>query len=414
MKLERICSFNSADGHVGRTEPGIDASSVVKAGNRIFMSGQTGQPVRGLLPDTTDPAELAERAMDSVSALLDQAGATLADVCKVTTWITDKAYRPAVYNSVNRFLSVQPTVGTGIVTKGLALPGMMCNLGIEAVISGPRDHKRFREFDTAQWFNQNKLSRRSCMMINTGDEIYLRGQTGTALNGSKQYGSTFTPDDAAEQADVAIRNAATLLEEAGGTFDDVAKLHVYIRDRAYREAIYQVIGHHLGAFAPVSTGLIVGGCARVPILFEIDMAVTLSKGTPHTRIRSFETPAQYKDGQNLQSRFSMAIRAGDRVYLRGQTGLKFDGEFTGKGDVSAQVKQAMSNVSELLDEAGAQFSDICKITVYVTEREFLPTVEAVIARHLEQVRPCYTAIVIDGLAMPWMQVEIDVDAVIES
>ena len=68
------------------------------------------------------------------------------------------------------------------------------------------------------------------MMINTGDEIYLRGQTGTALDGSKQYGSTFTPEDAAEQADVAIRNAATLLEEAGGTFDDVAKLHVYIRD----------------------------------------------------------------------------------------------------------------------------------------------------------------------------------------
>ena len=75
MKLERIGSFNSADGHVGRTEPGIDASSVVKAGNRIFMSGQTGQPVSGMLPDKMDPAEFAERAMDSVTALLDQAGA---------------------------------------------------------------------------------------------------------------------------------------------------------------------------------------------------------------------------------------------------------------------------------------------------------------------------------------------------
>ena len=414
MKLERIGSFNSAGGHVGRTKPGIDASSVVKAGNRIFMSGQTGQPVSGMLPNKTDPAEFAERAMDSVSALLDQAGASLADVCKITTWITDKAYRPAVYNSVNRFLSVEPTVGTGIVTKGLALPGMMCNLGIEAVIPGPEGHQRFREFNTAQWFDQNKLTRRSCMVINTGDEIYLRGQTGAALDGSKQYGPTFTPEDAAEQADVAIRNAATLLEEAGGTFDDVAKLHVYIRDRAYRQAIYQVIGHHLGALAPVSTGLIVGGFARVPILFEIDMAVTLSKGTPHTRIRSFETTAQYKDGQDLRSRFSMAIRAGDRVYLRGQTGLTFDGEFMGKGDVSAQVEQAMTNVSELLDEAGAQLGDICKVTVYVTERAFLPTVEVVIARHLEQVRPCYTAIVIDGLAMPWMQVEIDVDAVIQS
>lgn len=413
MKLERIGSFNSADGHIERSTPGIDASSVVKAGNRIFMSGQTGQPPGGALPVTTDPAELAERAMESVSGLLAEAGATLADVCKVTTWITDKAYRPGVYNAVNGFLAGVPTVGTGIVTKGLALPGMMCNLGIEAVIQGAQPHKRFREFDTAQWFDQNKLTRRSCMAVNTGDEVYLRGQTGTALDGSKQYGPTFTPADAAEQADIAIQNAATLLEEAGATFDDVAKLHVYIRDRAYREAVYQVIGRHLGTSAPVSTGLIVGGFARVPILFEIDMAVTLSKGTPHTRIRTFETTAQYKDGQDLRSRFSMAVRAGDRVYLRGQTGLRFDGEFVGKGDVSAQAEQAMSNVATLLDEAGAQADDMCKVTVYVTEREFLPQVEEVVARHLGQVRPCYTAIVIDGLAMPWMQVEIDVDAVVQ-
>lgn len=161
MKLERLNPFNSADGHVGRTTPGIDASSVVKAGNRIFMSGQTGQPISGTLPDTTNPAELAEQAVESVSSLLGEAGATLADVCKVTTWLTDKAYRPAVYNMVNRSLSVEPTVGTGIVTKGLALPGMMCNLGIEAVIPGPEGHKRYREFDTAQWFDQNKLTRRS-------------------------------------------------------------------------------------------------------------------------------------------------------------------------------------------------------------------------------------------------------------
>lgn len=414
MKLERFSPFNSAEGHMGRTAPGIDASSVVKAGNRIFMSGQTGQPPGGSLPVTTDPAELAGRAMESVSTLLDEAGATLADVCKVTTWLTDKAYRPAVYNTVNQSLSVEPTVGTGIVTKGLAMPGMMCNLGIEAVIPGPEGHNRYREFDTAQWFDQNKLTRRSCMIVNTGDEIYLRGQTGTALDGSRQFGPTFTLEDATEQADVAIRNAETLLKEAGATFDDVTKLHVYIRDRAYREAIYPVIGRHLGTTAPVSTGLIVGGFARVPILFEIDMAVALSKGTPHKRIRTFETTAQYKDGQDLRSRFSMAVRAGDRVYMRGQTGLTFDGEFIGKGDVSAQAEQAMLNVAQLLDEAGAQADDVCKVTVYVTEREFLPEVEAVVAQHLGQVRPCYTAIVIDGLAMPWMQVEIDVDAVIQS
>ncbi|MDA0996996.1 MAG: Rid family hydrolase [Proteobacteria bacterium] len=412
MKLERYRPFNTADGHAGRSKPGIDASSVVKAGNRIFMSGQTGQQIGGAMPAECSPAALAERAMASVSELLAEAGAGLDAICKVTTWLSDRAYRPAAYNVVGTHLAKHPTVATGLVARGLGLANMKLNLGIEAVIPGPGGHEKFRTFDTGNWFGQSKIARQSCMTINTGDEIYLRGQAGTELDGSKQYGPGFTPKDAAEQADVAIQNARTLLEEAGASFADVCQLHVYIRDRAYREAIYQVMGKHLAETAPVSTGLIVRGYARLPILFEIDMSVTLCKGTPHTRLRTFETTQQYKDGQDLRSRFSMAVRAGDRVYLRGQTGLTFDGGFTGHGDAAAQAEQAMKNVAVLLDEAGAGAGDICKLTVYLTDREFLEDVEAVIARQLGDVRPCYTVIVIDGLAMPWMLVEIDIDAVI--
>ncbi len=414
MKLERFRPFNTADGHAGRTAKGLNASSIVKAGNRIFMSGQTGQDIGGGMPKDTDPAALAERAMASIEALLAEAGAGLADICKVTTWLADRAYRPAVYNTVGSHLAKVPTVATGLVARQLALPEIKLNLGIEAVIAGPEGHKKYRTFDTGNWFGQSKIARQSCMTINTGDEIYLRGQTGTALDGSKQYGPGFTPKDAAEQAEAALANCKTLLEEAGASFADVCQLHVYIQDRAYREAIYQVIGKNLASTAPVSTGLIVRGYARMPILFEIDMSVTLSKGTPHTRLRTFETTQQYKDGQDLRSRFSMVVKAGDRVYLRGQTGLTFEGGFTGHGDAAAQADQAMRNVAVLLDEAGAKADDVCKVTVYLTDREFRDEVEVVIAKHLGDVRPCYSLVVIDGLAMPWMLVEIDIDAVIQS
>ena len=42
-------------------------------------------------------------------------------------------------------------------------------------------------------------------------------------------------------------------------------------DRAYREAVYQVVGQALQGVFPVETGLIVDGLASPRILVEIDV-----------------------------------------------------------------------------------------------------------------------------------------------
>ena len=139
----------------------------------------------------------------------------------------------------------------------------------------------------------------------------------------------------------------------------------------------------------------------------------LTKGTPHQRLRVFETQDVYPDGQRLDCRFAMACRAGKRVFLRGQTGTTLDGNMVGLGDPAAQADQAMRNVAQLLDEAGASLDDTCKLTLYLIDREFRDDVEAVIARHLGDIAPCYTLVVVDGLANPAMLLEIDVDAVIQ-
>ena len=234
---------------------------------------------------------------------------------------------------------------------------MKVEIDLEAVIPGPDGHKKFRLLNTRDWFGQSSINRDSCMVINTGDEIYLRGQTGCELDGSKMYGDgRFSLEAAAAQADKSMKNARELLDEAGSSFDDVCKTRIYIADRAYREAIYQVIGMHFGETHPCSTGIIMRGFARPEILFEIDMEITLSKGTPHQRFRKFHTDEVYKDGQQLGTKFCKAVRAGDRVYLRGQTGSNLDGEFVGDGDPGAQADQAMKNITTLLEEAGASLN----------------------------------------------------------
>ncbi len=312
MKLERYRKFNTRDVYPGGRLDN-DMCMTVKAGNRIFVRGQTGLDLDQRMSSPDDAAAQAEQAMANAKILLEEAGSSLDHVCQVTTYLTDPAYRTDVYNTVGRFLKGNPTVATGLIVKGLAMPEMKVELDLEAVIPNASGHEKFRLLNTGDWFGQTGINRESCMAINTGDEIYLRGQIGCELDGSKMYGLGFAPDDAAAQAEQAMKNARTLLEEAGAGFEDVCKTRIYIGDRAYREPVYQVIGKHLGDTHPCSTGLIMRGFARPEILFEIDMAVTLSKGTPHLRLRKFHTDEAYKDGQKLGSRFCKAVRAGDRV-----------------------------------------------------------------------------------------------------
>jgi len=133
---------------------------------------------------------------------------------------------------------------------------------------------------------------------------------------------------------------------------------------------------------------------------------------PHTRIRTFNTKDMYPE-QGLDNDLAMAVRAGDTVYLRGQTAMDFDGNVVGVGDPVAQTENAMSCVKVLLEEAGARLSDIVKITIYITDRANRDPVYRTIGRWLKGVHPVSTGLIVDGLAKPEYLMEIDVIAVVQ-
>ena len=412
MKIERFRKYNTRDIYPEQTLDN-DLCQVIRAGNRIYMRGQTGLDLDQKL-HTEDAAEQADQAMQNVKTLLEEAGSSLEHICRVTTYLTDPGWRAPVYNTVNRYLKDIPTVGTGLIVKGLAKPEMKVELDIDAVIPETGSHTKIRTFDTGDWFGQSSLRRSSCWAVRANNEIYLRGLTGAAMDGSMMYGLGGTPEDAAAQADQAMKNARVLVEEADGSFDDICKLRVYIGDRAYREAVYQVLGKHLGDTYPCSTGLIVPGFARPEILFEIDMAIDLVDAAPHQRIRKFHTDTEYKDGQKLGTKFCKAVRAGNRIYLRGQTGTSLDGEFVGPGDAGAQADQAMKNITTLLEEAGGSINDVCRITTYIAHRHHRDEVYQATGRHLKGVYPVGTGLIVGGFAKPNLLVEIDVEAELQN
>ena len=72
----------------------------------------------------------------------------------------------------------------------------------------------------------------------------------------------------------------------------------------------------------------------------------------------------------------------------------------------------MDNVAVLLGEAGAKLADVVKATVFVTDRAFLAGVTDVVLRRLDGVTPCFSALVVKGLASPELLMEVDITAAV--
>ena len=131
----------------------------------------------------------------------------------------------------------------------------------------------------------------------------------------------------------------------------------------------------------------------------------------HTRLRKFNTKDAYPE-QNLDNDVSMAVIAGNRIFLRGQTAMDLDGNIVGIGDPAAQAENAMKCAQILLEEAGSKLDHICKVTIYITDRAYRDPVYQVIGRWLKGVYPVSTGLIVNGLAKPEYMMEIDIEAVI--
>ena len=387
-------------------------AGAVRCGHRVFLSGRSALRPDGSVAGLGDAAAQTEAALDNIETALAAAGGSLRDLTKLTTSLVDRAHRKAVYDTIGRRLKDVFPVSTGLVVAGLARPELMVQIDAEAVVG--TSVTRLRTFELKDWFSQD-IAWQGAMVAAGPQDIFIRGQTGATLDGSAMTGPGRRPEDAAAQTEIALTNLATLLHEAGSGMNEVSKITVYISDRAYRAAVYPVIGRHFRGIHPVSTGIIVPGFARPDILFEIDVQAMRPQGGPHQRVRRYHSNAvRYGvSQQNIDCDFCMAVRSGQHVVLRGQTGTDLTELMHGLGDPPAQAEQAMLNVATLLGEAGARLTDVTKAIVFVTDRAYLAGVTDVVLRHLGPAAPCLSTLIVKGLANPDLSMEVDITAMVQ-
>lgn len=80
------------------------------------------------------------------------------------------------------------------------------------------------------------------------------------------------------------------------------------------------------------------------------------------------------------------------------------------GGIEAQTRQTLDNLSHTLQAAGSSLDAVTQVLVYVTDRSYLATVNAVYPDYFQAPYPNRAAMVVAGLAREEMLVELVVYA----
>ncbi|MCP2021973.1 RidA family protein [Pseudomonas laurylsulfatiphila] len=83
------------------------------------------------------------------------------------------------------------------------------------------------------------------------------------------------------------------------------------------------------------------------------------------------------------------------------------------GGIEAQTRQTLDNLHHTLRAAGSSLDAVTQVLIYVTDRSYLATVNAVYAEYFQAPYPNRAAMVVAGLAREEMLVELVVYACVD-
>jgi|SRR5436190_7653664 len=104
--------------------------------------------------------------------------------------------------------------------------------------------------------------------------------------------------------------------------------------------------------------------------------------------------------------YSQAIQVNDTVYFSGQIALDPETMQLVSGDISAETKQVFNNLQQVCLAAGGDFSQIVKLTIYLTDLSVFSTVNEIMQTFFQAPYPARTTIQVAALPKG-AQIEID-------
>ena len=95
--------------------------------------------------------------------------------------------------------------------------------------------------------------------------------------------------------------------------------------------------------------------------------------------------------------YSQATATDDLVFTAGQIPLTPEGDLLDGADVDVQTEQALENVRAVLAEAGADMSDVLKVTVYLDDIDDFEDMNAIYETFFDDEPPARSAVEVGAL-----------------
>jgi 2-iminobutanoate/2-iminopropanoate deaminase len=107
------------------------------------------------------------------------------------------------------------------------------------------------------------------------------------------------------------------------------------------------------------------------------------------------------------SHYVHAVRFGDLLFVSGLTAHDAGDALVGSNDPAAQARKVLENLQAVLRAAGADFGDVLKVTVFLTDIGDRALINPVRQEFFGSARPASTLVEVSALALPGMKVEIE-------
>lgn len=105
--------------------------------------------------------------------------------------------------------------------------------------------------------------------------------------------------------------------------------------------------------------------------------------------------------------YSQAVKVGDMIYTSGQIPMTADGKLV-DGDIKAQTRQILENLTQVLEAGGSSLSQIVKTTIYLTDMDDFIAVNTVYGEYFGGSYPARSTVAVKTLPK---NVDIEIDAI---
>ncbi|NSL91131.1 RidA family protein [Chitinophaga solisilvae] len=118
------------------------------------------------------------------------------------------------------------------------------------------------------------------------------------------------------------------------------------------------------------------------------------------------TPDPYKP-----FRLAQGYRAGDMLYISGQTAVDDNGQLTGIGDFDKQAAKAFENLEKVLKAGGSSLKNVIKVTIMLRDMKNFSKIVELRGRYFTAPYPADTILEVSSLFSPDALIEIEAIAV---